>query len=137
MKRIGLVLLGIMVLAAFGCWPPPPAPPPAPGPSPTPAPKILAQGSKTAAHGVATTLATVGVNKPGTLHVRISWTGLPKKMVAYVKHGGPANHGWKQSVSPLVSTVHVPGPTSGWTLYVSNSGPVDRVVKYIITFTPD
>jgi hypothetical protein len=137
MKRIALVFFLTSVVLLMGCWPGPGPSGPSGGPA-TPTPTILAQGTKAANAGVATQLVTVTVNQKGTLKATITWSGAPATMVAYFKHGGPQNHGWVQSASPLDSTVQITSaPSGGWNLYVANSSGPNRTVSYVVTFLPD
>jgi len=133
MKWIGLVFLSVLFVATFGCDG-------ADDDGTTSGTTTLAQATKTAAGGVATTLATVSVAEEGTLVATVTWSGDPATLTAYFKHTGATNYGWVDSASPLTSTVSVTAADvaagSSWTFYVSpGANPVD--VTFAITFTPN
>jgi len=133
MKWISLVFLSVLFVATFGCDSDDDS-------SATTGTTTLAQGTKTAAGGSATVLATVSVAQEGTLVATVTWSGAPATLTAYFKHSGATNYGWVDSASPLTSTVNITAAEvaagSSWTLYASpGANPVD--VTYLITFTPN
>lgn len=147
MRRLGLVLVALLVVGAFGCdgdddaaTPPPVVPPPT---TPTPPTTVtLDQGTPSVPSGGPMTAASFSVAQSGTLTGTVTW-GAPAVtgLSGFVHVATATLHGAGTGASPLTSTATVTDAlvTSGqnWDFYIAHDDVAPVNMTYVVTFTPD
>jgi len=136
MKRIGPLIVPLLVVVAFGC-----AEQQRAGSDPAPTQQVLASGMEVVMPGKTTTIHVQGIDRPGKLTAALYWPCSEARVSAYFQNGSPEHHGWACTRGPLKSTIEVTDADVesglGWQLSMENGSCCQLVtVRYSVKFEP-